>query len=366
MSDLFYLHEYRSGDSQTEHSCGFVRVSVRGGWLEKEEVSAAVNLKYLYSHKDANDSIYVLIKAMPESDGSAMGAVKVGELRLNNGFGRTELVIPRNNISGSGFNWEDTAGILFAADGIDAVAAALWDENSMLSGMIRYGAVKLKPADTEETGRSEAEDIAVKAAEENEITVIPAEAEEVKETEAEIKDVEAEEMGLRLAKTERKPAEDAFYEDNGTGAGDNPGLASPGRITLTQMFDIINGNLIDAFDDDKFYDCMEVTPAQLAQLLMAREQNMPFAGSVGTGGRDLAKVYQKISDNSFLMHGYYTFGHILAAKTSDNPDGLFVGVPGVYSNKERFMASMFNFNNFKRSHRSDCRNPHFGYWYQEM
>ena len=37
----------------------------------------------------------------------------------------------------------------------------------------------------------------------------------------------------------------------------------------------------------------------------------------------------------------------------------------IYCNRERYMA-MFGFVNFKKSHRSDYANPHFGYWYQEI
>ena len=82
----------------------------------------------------------------------------------------------------------------------------------------------------------------------------------------------------------------------------------------------------------------------------------------------LCKEYQKLVHNSFLLHGYYNFRHILFGRVRDNLDNTkyFVGVPGMYCNRERYMASMFGFNNFKKSHRSDYANPYFGYWYQEI
>ena len=82
----------------------------------------------------------------------------------------------------------------------------------------------------------------------------------------------------------------------------------------------------------------------------------------------LCKEYQKLVHNSFLLHGYYNFRHILFGRVRDNLDNTkyFVGVPGMYCNRERYMASMFGFNNFKKSHRSDYSNPYFGYWYQEI
>ena len=104
---------------------------------------------------------------------------------------------------------------------------------------------------------------------------------------------------------------------------------------------------VDAFDDDYFYDCIEVTPQMLSKLPLKDKE---------------------IINNSFLIHGYYNFHHLLFGRVCDNENNTnyFIGVPGMYCNRERYMASMFGFCNFKKSHRSDYNNPYFGYWYQEI
>ena len=121
------------------------------------------------------------------------------------------------------------------------------------------------------------------------------------------------------------------------------------NATQTDPFEklFVRADYIDAFDDDYFYDCIEVSPEKLKCL---NQNEIDIAG------------------NSFLLHGYYNFRHILFGRVRDNLDNTkyFVGVPGVYCNRERYMASMFGFNNFKKSHRSDYANPYFGYWYQEI
>lgn len=123
------------------------------------------------------------------------------------------------------------------------------------------------------------------------------------------------------------------------------------RANATQMdpFEklFVRADYIDAFDDDYFYDCIEVSPEKLKCL---SQNEIDIAG------------------NSFLLHGYYNFRHILFGRVRDNLDNTkyFIGVPGMYCNRERYMASMFGFNNFKKSHRSDYANPYFGYWYQEI
>lgn len=123
------------------------------------------------------------------------------------------------------------------------------------------------------------------------------------------------------------------------------------RANATQMDPFqklfVRADYIDAFDDDYFYDCIEVSPEKLKCL---NQNEIDIAG------------------NSFLLHGYYNFRHILFGRVRDNLDNTkyFIGVPGMYCNRERYMASMFGFNNFKKSHRSDYANPYFGYWYQEI
>ena len=83
---------------------------------------------------------------------------------------------------------------------------------------------------------------------------------------------------------------------------------------------------------------------------------------------ELLSIENDIINNSFLIHGYYNFRHLLFGRVCENENNThyFIGVPGMYCNRERYMASMFGFNNFKKSHRSDYSNPYFGYWYQEI
>ena len=86
---------------------------------------------------------------------------------------------------------------------------------------------------------------------------------------------------------------------------------------------------VDAFDDDYFYDCIEVTPQMLSRLPLKDKE---------------------IINNSFLIHGYYNFHHLLFGRVCDNENNTnyFIGVPGMYCNRERYMASMFGFSNFKK------------------
>ena len=60
--------------------------------------------------------------------------------------------------------------------------------------------------------------------------------------------------------------------------------------------------------------------------------------------RELPKKYWYLGNNSFLLHGFFNYKHLLFGK---HPDGKwFLGVPGIYERQERVMASIFDFGGF--------------------
>lgn len=71
-----------------------------------------------------------------------------------------------------------------------------------------------------------------------------------------------------------------------------------------------------------------------------------------------------LSNNSFLLHGYYCYHHLIFAKLTDRFGTRYIlGVPGIYHNRERFMARMFGFECFKSIRRREQKQGDFGYWY---
>ncbi|MGN0408197.1 MAG: DUF6128 domain-containing protein [Bacteroides sp.] len=357
MGDLFYLHEYIAGQPDMSHSCGFVKFCRQTGWMMSKNVNISINVRGLYSHGTAKDGVYALV---PEENGLT-GAVRLCDVSIVNGFGKTECQVVAENISGSGFDWNDVMGIAIVPDSRASTAAVLWkNENADINDM-RYGAAKRRTS----TGHtSEAADKAENTVGNKVEVADKANASEDKAG-----------VSVNRVNAEAKKAEVTVNEADATAEKEEKAVVSaeeislvplqnkPEILTVSETFEKIDGNFVDAFDDDDFYDCMEVTPEQLQQIFDARRQQPEIDGAFGTMQE---KNTLQVAENSFLMHGYFTFRHLLVARVHNDPDALFVGVPGVYNNKERFMASMFNFNNFKRSHRSDCRNPYFGYWYQTI
>ncbi len=74
-----------------------------------------------------------------------------------------------------------------------------------------------------------------------------------------------------------------------------------------------------------------------------------------------------LGNNSFLLHGFYQYHHILLLRQQDQEEVAYlIGVPGVYNEREQLMASMFGFQEFKVTKRPNVKNSSFGYWCRKL
>jgi hypothetical protein len=66
------------------------------------------------------------------------------------------------------------------------------------------------------------------------------------------------------------------------------------------------------------------------------------------GIRQLPKKNHHLCNNSFLIHGYLNYHHLMKKEIKENDDvQLYLGVPGVYERQERMMALLFGFPKFE-------------------
>ncbi len=62
----------------------------------------------------------------------------------------------------------------------------------------------------------------------------------------------------------------------------------------------------------------------------------------------LSEHYQELVQNSFLLHGYYNYGHLILTKIKEGiDDNYYLGVPGVYYEREKQAALLFGFEGFE-------------------
>ena len=100
-----------------------------------------------------------------------------------------------------------------------------------------------------------------------------------------------------------------------------------------------------------------------------------FAGSQIVDGvkiapQDIGKLDManwKLGVNSFLAHGYYKYQYLMLGKVKMNKAELHViGVPGIFTNKERYLANMFGFRVFIPVRKTKILTGNFGYWVSEI
>ena len=80
----------------------------------------------------------------------------------------------------------------------------------------------------------------------------------------------------------------------------------------------------------------------------------------------LQENYQKLVNNSFLLHGYYHYGHMILGKLENGENKpYYIGVPGVFYEKEKQAAGLFGFAGFEGTE-NPVRNGSYGYYMIEV
>ena len=87
--------------------------------------------------------------------------------------------------------------------------------------------------------------------------------------------------------------------------------------------------------------------------------------------RELPKSYWYLGNNSFLLHGFFSYRYLLLGKRmTEGREAFFLGVPGVLQNQERVMAALFGFAEFLPESSAEISQENqqevFGYWCHTM
>ncbi len=392
-----YIYAYPGG--VRDKNVGFAKAEVRNG-----QFKLTVSVKGVYTDTPELFGVYVMVDGKKHQPGG-FTLLKTGTVMVNQGIGQYQDLFNPMNINQSGYTFEDISGIALARENEDFYRMfSLWEDCILNTEDITFAQPEAAAA-SNPVAQAGSEEVSVKEQADSEEVSVKEQVNRTTGQEAERKSAEMS-GNVRESETVRRNAEDVSENEveeaavtskpatpeSAQSAGQqtdlqqetaqmkaqqvrameavqellfrntNPQGIMPQNTKLQHTtpqnakpqeempaFEkvFINRDFIDAFEDDYFYDCVEVTPELLKQLPIEDDA---------------------VVNNSFLVHGYYNFKHILFGKVceNDNNTRYFIGVPGMYCNRERFMASMFGFCNFKKSHRSDYSNPYFGYWYQEI
>lgn len=369
---ISYIYAYEGGVKGK--NIGYAKVEVRG-----DQCRIQVNVKKVYV--GSNDiGVYLL---------SPGAEIMLGKIFIRGGAGEFRVSVQSGDVEGSGYSMDQCYGLtVHDVESTWQCYTTIWEDAVTQAAEVQVQAVEVQAAE-QSTGEPRAEaagrgvsDVTEKAAE-LELADVTAENVRVWETAEEAqnppeetmaqsrlpvseeieRELSAEELRLSMVapwdpepveETVEEAAEEAAEEEPIPEPGDPAQLAALDRMekeaaSQNHLWDQLGRRYpkVLAFDYDNGCEILSIHPQDIG--LLPRE----------------IWVY---GNNSFLLHGYYNYRHLILAKLN-NPKGrprYLLGVPGHYFSNEKYMASMFGFPHFVLAKRQPETDGRFGYWYTDV
>lgn len=323
-----YMYDYENGTKR--ENIGFARVEARN-----EQCKIMIHIK-APSVNNQVLKVYIFYRKK-----GRMEPIVLGDMRIRNGMGDFRATTRFDNIMGMGIPLDEMGGIIvFYKD--DKFYASEWDDEPIrISNLQRDDNKIIEKADKiEETEKIVNE---IQVVEEvnvaDEIKVEETEQEELENIDEKVEEDNKEEVSIvsdldeiLIEDTSEKPMEKDIEADP---------LCSPIATRILDKY-----MKMFPFEDKSIVECVRIEPQDIG--------SFPIEHWV-------------LGNNSFLLHGYYNYRHLIfGRKIEDNKNKYFIGVPGVYEDREMSMAKLFGFEHFKPINEREEVNGEFGYWYQSI
>ncbi len=120
--------------------------------------------------------------------------------------------------------------------------------------------------------------------------------------------------------------------------------------------------------EEIFFELEQAEPVSLwEELGKTHELQYPFENDRGCYRifpKDINRLlprYRMLQNNQFLMHGYYNYRHLILFPKQDGDREYWLGVPGIYHEREKMAARMYGFEKFEGTKR-EYRVGDMGYY----
>lgn len=347
-----YIFRYRN-NVRCENA-GFIKVqriaseyrviSQRMSPQEKHEDTARIQIGIkMYKEYTCNCKIYLMYR----QEGNASPSIEFLE-EIHFKSKERDTIVKRfeldwDNPLNNGMSFDCFDGVFFVCDDGE-ILVGMWNEYAFSPDMVRTAGKRVNKNEavsmqTEKQGNVEA---VVKSSEvmeeKTEAVVEPAEVMEKKEkAEAVFEPSEVMEEKTEAASEpsgEKTEAEQMFKRQKNEN----------GESVCQKMLNTFPK--LPLLADSQFMECVKIVPHDIGRLAMSN---------------------WKLGVNSFLSHGYYHYRYIMMGKVKfERKEAYVIGVPGVYTNKEKYLANMFGFNIFIPAKRTKFLTGNFGYWISEI
>ena len=369
---ISYIYAYEGGVKGK--NIGYAKIEVRNG-----QCRIQVNVKKVYV---GSNEIGVYLLAPGEE-------IFLGRIFVRGGAGEFRIQVKADNIEGSGCGIERCYGLtVHDVDSAWRCYTTIWEDAVAQAAELELGDVTAENARRrEEPEKAEADE----AKEAETPPELPSSDEIERELEREEERREAappweepEEVTVQAEET----AEQAGCEKPGeatvqAAAGQTGEAAVQMEEATVQAEETSRGQKAPEPEDTaklKELDRLEQENTRSSNLWnrLERQYTKVLAFDYDNGCEILSIKPQDIGllpreiwvygNNSFLLHGYYNYRHLILARLN-NPQGApryLLGVPGHYFSNEKYMASMFGFPHFVLAKKQPEEDGRFGYWYTDI
>ena len=365
-----YIFRYRN-NVRCENA-GFIKVqriaseyrviSQRMSPQEKHEDTARIQIGIkMYKEYTCNCKIYLMYR----QEGNTSPNIEFLE-EIHFKSKERDTIVKRfeldwDNPLNNGMSFDCFDGVFFVCDDGE-ILVGMWNEYAFSPDMVRTAGKKVNKSEavstqTEERKKPEAVIEPSEAAQEKVKEVIELskmaeeKAEAVMGSSEEVK--EKAEMAIKSSEVTEENTEAAFGSSEASEekmeAAFEPSEASEEK---TEDSESICQKMLNTFPklpllaDSQFMECVKIVPHDIGRLAMSN---------------------WRLGVNSFLSHGYYRYRYIMMGKVKfERKEAYVIGVPGVYTNKEKYLANMFGFNIFIPAKRTKFLTGNFGYWISEI
>lgn len=363
---ISYLYKYENDERQ--ENTGFAKMEIRGTSYRLEVHVRNLNLE------KPDSTVYLFAR-----NKEIMQAVPIGEMYIRRGNGDMRYAFEEKDLSGFGMKMDFMEGIFISVTD-EIYIASQWKEGEIHKNnlhILKKGEMpEVVQGEKENNGRKEAGDAPGKTEAQgiegddvpNRQEAVQVETDNVPEAEEDIR------QEAKGSQTEAKK----FHEEEMTqgGAGeDSPTEKEVKQEELGQEPENRGRKNLKATEIplEKFLEEGDLEGA-FQKLRLKLTVFYPFQGEDIecvkvdiTDLQELPKKYWYLGKNSFLLHGFFNYRHLIIGEIKEEEKcGYFIGVPGVFQNQERIMATMFGFPEFKTAKQSEFKTGNFGYWYRVM
>lgn len=313
-----YIYSYDEGVKNK--NVGFARIESRNG-----QCKILVNLKGANTLNGNEHQVYFFRK---EED--KLVGIHLGNFLVRNGTGEFREITNTDNIKNSGYGLSSVGGVLIRSAGNSKkVFASGWDD-----GLLKV-----------DNFIPENEHVEVMKEETSQGDYI--EEVEIEDKKLEVEEVETEKVIDKEIINEEIIDEKVIDEELVREEGQEPHLVAAEERAKSSWEQLCDSyTKVQAFEGEPEITCLKINLKDIERL---------------------PKKNWSLVNNSFLLHGYYSYRYLILANLEPSQSKSYIiGIPGIFHPNEKFVAAMFGFEYFRPAKKSNALTGQFGYWYTNV